>query len=178
MTILSSLCDYSAFKLSTKILKSKKKTFSFFTGKENVSFFINYLSVTAVYALPPHSPPFPNSIIHTVLHGHNLLKRHTFEYGHFHLVFNPEEGVNTKHQEGNAGYQPDHVPLYRICRNIQNHIYCSTDSDNWEKRTAGNLKGARCLWKSFSQNQYVNMSQYVRDHPENRANQDQEGNGI
>ena len=53
-----------------------------------------------------------------------------------------------------------------------------TDSDNWEKRTTRNLKGTRCLWKSFSQNQYINMCQNVRDHPENRANQDQEGNGI
>lgn len=64
--------------------------------------------------LLPDSPFLSDRIVHAVLHRQYFLHRNALEYRHFHLIFNPEEGIHCQDQESDPGHQPDHVPLHRI----------------------------------------------------------------
>ena len=79
--------------------------------------------------LSPQASSLANRIIHAVFHGHDFLNWHAFEDWHFHLDADPEERIDTKYQEGDAGDQPDHHALGRIGGDVQYHVYSSRNAD-------------------------------------------------
>ena len=102
---------------STLFLVNKKRLFQ------------TLLNTDVSFSLSPQASPLANCIIHAVFHSHDFLNRYAFEDWHFHLDADPEEGIDTKHQEGDAGDQPDHHALSRICGDVQDHVYSSRNTD-------------------------------------------------
>ena len=131
-----------------------------------------------IHRLFPSSSSFSNGVIHTVFHCHDFFHWNTLKDWHPHLILDPEERIHAKHEERYTGQYPNCISFRRIGRNIQNHIDRSDNSNQRKQRTTRNLKGTWCFRQPLSQNQNINMCQNIRNHPENRTNQDQEGNGI